>query len=153
MTRVSAQALSLALAALLAGCAATTGRTLTPSGMPVDAEAFSRAIEGFEDYDEPPRLISGRAPVYPIRAAISRRTAEVLLAYTIGADGVPRDFEVLETPDEVFARHAIIAVREWRYAPAILDGQPVAVEIQQTIAFGENVARLGSRDKRETPRD
>jgi TonB family protein len=145
--------LALAAAALLAGCAATRGWDRTPAGSPVDPEGFNRRVEGFEGYDQPPRLIRGRAPVYPISAVISQRTAEVLLAYTIGEYGVPRDIQVLESPDEVFARHAILAVREWRYAPAIRDGRPVAVEVQHPIAFSQNVARFGSKSARESPRD
>jgi TonB family protein len=122
MTTAGTPLLALAITALLAGCADPSNRIRTVSGSTIDAAAFNRTIAGFEDYDQPPRLIRGRAPVYPIRAVISRREARVKLAYTVGEDGMPRDIEVLESPDEVFARHAIIAVRAWRYAPAIRDG-------------------------------
>jgi TonB family protein len=102
-------------------------------------------IEGY--FDTPPRLIFGKMPVYPIRAAISGVPATVTVRYTIGADGSTRDIEVIGGSGKPFSTHAVIAVREWRFEPATLGGDPIPFTVEQTISFGDGARDLRSSDK------
>jgi protein TonB len=136
----------LAFGALLCACAGTQPGT-TRAGSAIDAQAYSSAIEGSDDFDRPPRLISGKAPVYPIRAAIDGRSASVTLTLTIDETGRTRDIVVTGGDGEPFSTHAILAVREWRFEPAMKDGQPVAITVEQTITFGDGVPHFGRKGK------
>lgn len=146
MRRPTSSALALCAAALLCGCATTTPGN-TRAGSAIDTNAYVDAIAGFDDYDRPPRLLSGKAPVYPIREGLAQRTGSVTLSFTIGEDGRTRDIAVTGGSGEPFASHAILAVRDWVYAPAMKDGKPVAVTVEQTIGFGDGVPYFGSREK------
>lgn len=86
-------------------------------------------------YDTPPKLISGKSPIYPIRKKLSGQGGSADITYTIGANGKPTDFNVERTDNESYSNHAIIAVREWTFAPALKAGQPVAVRVQQIFEF------------------
>jgi TonB family protein len=80
------------------------------------------------------RLIHQVQPVYPAQALALRLSGDVTLNATIAADGRVRGVGVV-SGQPVLAAAAIDAVRKWRYAPSLLDGKPVAVEKQITVAF------------------
>lgn len=86
--------------------------------------------------DTPPRLISGRAPIYPISKLLKGRGGEAVISFTIDVDGTTKDFVVISTTYEYFASHAIVAVKDWRFEPAKKDGHPVAIRVRQTFLFG-----------------
>jgi periplasmic protein TonB len=88
-----------------------------------------------KEYDQPPILTSGDMPIYPISKALSGKSGAAVIAFTIGEDGKTRDLSVKDTSGEVYSRHAMIAIREWRFQPALKNGAPVAVRTQQTILF------------------
>jgi TonB family protein len=120
------------LAILLAGC--TTADPLrSRSNAPMDPTAIVGAPAA--EYDTPPRLASGRAPVYPIGRALDGESGSAEISYVVGVDGVPVDFEVLRADHPAFGDHAVIAVRAWRFEPARKDGQPIAVRMRQVFSF------------------
>ena len=142
---IGSATLALALAACTPG---STGSTRAGSAM--DTGYINAAFDDMEGYfDSPPRLVFGKSPVYPIRAAISGIPASVTLRYTIGADGKTRDIEVIGGSGKPFSTHAVIAVREWRFEPATLGGDPVPFTVEQTIAFGDGARDLRSGDQTE----
>jgi len=85
--------------------------------------------------DKPPRLISGRAPIYPISKLLKGAPGEATIRFTIAADGTTKDIEVLSATYEYFGTHAAIAVKDWRFEPAMKDGQPVEMKVHQTFTF------------------
>jgi protein TonB len=56
----------------------------------------------------------------------------VLLEAVISMEGTPLNWKVLSSPDPDLSEAAINAVREWRYQPTLLNGEPI--EIVTTIA-------------------
>jgi TonB family protein len=71
----------------------------------------------------------------------SRRNGEhgtVDIALVVGTDGLPRDLQVTCSSIPNSNQNAIDAVREWKFAPAIKDGTPVAFAVQVEIAFKSN---------------
>ena len=89
-----------------------------------------------EEWDTPPKLIEGKAPVYPISLVLSRREGSSVIVYTVGIDGKARDFEVESTTDQKYANHAIIALKAWRFEPATKGGVPVEARLRQKFSFG-----------------
>src|SRR5713226_3031150 len=81
-----------------------------------------------------PRLISSVPPEYPSLARARRLTGDVLLDVLIDAAGKVSDMKVLSGP--VLLRDAAMdALRQWRYEPARLNGQPTPIHMQVTIKF------------------
>lgn len=75
-------------------------------------------------------------PEYP-QSALSKGVAgSVLLSFTVDAKGNTRDVQVLQsTPAGVFDRAAVSAVKRWRYAPVIVDGNAVEVPARTLVRF------------------
>ncbi len=81
-----------------------------------------------------PRLISSVPPEYPSLARARRLTGDVLLDVLIDDAGKVSDMKVLSGP--VLLRDAAMdALRQWRYEPARLNGQPTPIHMQVTIKF------------------
>ena len=79
-------------------------------------------------------LVQRVEPVYPRVARDARVMSQVRLSATIGRDGVPTDVKVLSgNPRLVDA--ALTAVRQWRYRPARLGGEPVETQTVVSIDF------------------
>ena len=83
------------------------------------------------------RLVERVKPVYP--SAAERRSLEghVVLQFTISRMGRVEDIVVTESkPRGVFDRAAKAALRQWRYTPKKVDGEPVEVrDVQTKITF------------------
>ena len=83
------------------------------------------------EYDTPPRLIEGNAPIHDRRRAEGRAT----IRFTIAEDGSTKDFEVLSADDDYYANHAIAALKLWRYQPATKGGKPISLTARQTFNY------------------
>lgn len=79
-------------------------------------------------------LIHDVAPTYPSEAGRARIEGKVVLLAVIAKDGTVRDVRV-ESGLPVLALAAIEAVKQWRYRPYLLNGEPVEVDSQITINF------------------
>ncbi len=79
-------------------------------------------------------LIRRIKPIYPALAVQIRREGRVELHAIIATDGTVQSLEVM-TGDPLFIQSALTAVREWRYRPTILDGQPIEVDTHITVIY------------------
>jgi len=79
-------------------------------------------------------LIKKVAPVYPATALRLRIEGSVQLLATISADGNITDIKVL-SGDQQLTRAATEAVKQWKYKPYLLNGEPVEIQTQVTINF------------------
>ena len=79
-------------------------------------------------------LVYDVAPKYPPEAGRTRIEGMVVLLAVIGKDGTVEDVRV-ERGLPVLAQAAIEAVKQWRYRPYLLNGEPVEVDSQITINF------------------
>jgi protein TonB len=79
-------------------------------------------------------LISRPEPRYPPLAMQTRKEGTVLLHAIISRDGRISDLEVV-SGSPWFVQAALEAVRQWRYRPTILNGEPVEVETSITVIF------------------
>lgn len=89
-------------------------------------------------------------PVYPPQARLQGIAGSVVLDATIAKDGTMRALRVV-SGDPLLAAAATEAVRQWRYTPTLLNGQPVEVQKRITLMFRmpegtEASASLSRRD-------
>jgi periplasmic protein TonB len=79
-------------------------------------------------------LVHRVQPEYPALARSTRIQGQVLLRAVISREGTIENLQVL-AGHPMLVRAAIDAVRQWRYRPYILNGEPVEVETQVTVNF------------------
>jgi periplasmic protein TonB len=77
------------------------------------------------------------APRYPDIARRIRLQGDVILRALVGADGRVKDVQVV-SGNPVLVREAEQTVRQWRYRPYMLNGQPIEVESIVTVRFTLN---------------
>jgi TonB family protein len=77
-------------------------------------------------------------PSYPMEAKISHLSGTVLLNAVIGKDGVIRRLVPLASTDSMFTDSAMQAVRQWRYSPYLLNGEPTEVDTTITVNYALN---------------
>jgi TonB family protein len=82
-----------------------------------------------------PRVIFSPDPEYSPEARQAKFQGTVLLWAVIGPDGQPRDIKVSRPLGMGLDQKAVEAVRNWRFAPALKDGVPVAVQINIEVNF------------------
>src|ERR1700676_311954 len=82
-------------------------------------------------------LIKRVQPKYPPAALAVRAQGAVQIEATINKEGNVTNLKVL-SGDPVLARAALEAVRQWRYKPYCLDGDPVEIQTQITVNFKAN---------------
>jgi TonB family protein len=80
------------------------------------------------------KLLSRVDPVYPEEAEKQRMEGTVILHTVIGQDGTIQGVEPKSGPAPLVAA-AANAVRQWRYTPSSVGGQPVEAEEDITITF------------------
>ena len=76
---------------------------------------------------EEANLITKVQPVYPAAAKSAHVQGTVEMEVAISKDGVPEDIKVISSPSDDLTQSALEAVRQWRYRPTLLNGQPVAI--------------------------
>jgi TonB family protein len=80
------------------------------------------------------KLISQAKPVYPPLAKQARISGTVNLAVIISADGNVTDIRVI-SGHPLLIPAALEAVKDWKYSPTLLNGEPVEVSTQVDINF------------------
>lgn len=80
------------------------------------------------------RILHSVTPVYPPLAKMAHRQGQVVIRMTIDTDGIPTDVQAVSGQD-VFTLPALQAARQWRFAPATQNGQPVPATFLLTLNF------------------
>ena len=75
------------------------------------------------------------AAVYPRMAELARVSGDVVMAATIGKDGMIQNLHVLSSASPLLNQSALDAVKQWRYHPYVIEGKPVEVATTITVAF------------------
>jgi protein TonB len=79
-------------------------------------------------------LIYKVIPTYPVVAQAIRESGTVVLQATISRNGSIENLRVVEGP-AMLRQAALDAVKQWRYRPYMLNGQPVEVETTVDVQF------------------
>jgi len=113
-----------------------TGRTLPPVEPPhisQPAQQEKRPLKLSEGVLQA-QLVSRIEPRYPPLALQTRQEGTVVLHAIISRDGRINAVEVV-SGSPLFLQAALDAVRQWRYRPTLLNGEPVEVETTITVMF------------------
>jgi TonB family protein len=81
-----------------------------------------------------PVLISHIEPSYPAAARQQHAEGDVLVRVVIGKDGVPGQLKVVRG-DVRLVPAALEVIPQWRYKPALLNGQPTESQLVVTVSF------------------
>jgi periplasmic protein TonB len=79
-------------------------------------------------------LISKIAPEYPKEAHKQHVQGSVVIQALIGKGGDVVDLRVI-SGNELLVPSAIEAVKQWKYKPYVMQGQPIEVDTQITINY------------------
>lgn len=80
------------------------------------------------------RVLHQVSPAYPPLAIATRRQGDVVVRMVIDSSGVPISAEAVSGP-QVFFGPAVAAARQWRFSPAIQNGQAVPATFLLTLKF------------------
>ena len=81
-----------------------------------------------------PRLVRRIDPAYPAIAVAARVSATVQLEAEVDARGQVASVRV-ERGHPLFDEAAVAAVRQWRYQPLLLNGEPTGFVLTVTVRF------------------
>jgi periplasmic protein TonB len=82
-----------------------------------------------------PRAISAPDPDYTEEARRAKTQGTCVLWLIVDQQGQPRDIRLVRGLGYGLDARAIEAVKQWRFQPAMKDGQPVNVQISVEVAF------------------
>jgi TonB family protein len=102
----------------------------TPVNVPKHLQQTLRISQGVSQG----LLLKRVQPVYPSQAMQMRIQGAVQLMATISKEGSISGLSVL-SGDGILARAASDAVRQWKYKPYYLNGEPVEIQTQITVNF------------------
>jgi len=88
--------------------------------------------------DQNERLLQSGDSSYPALARQMRVEGSVVLQAFVAADGAIRDLRVL-SGNPILVPAAVDAARQWRFAPYLQNGQPVATQAKIMINFSIKV--------------
>ena len=83
---------------------------------------------------KPARLLSSVAPAYPQMARNQRISGDVKIDALIDASGRVSTMKIISGP-ALLHQAAQDAVRQWKYQPAMLNGQPAPMHLTVTVQF------------------
>ena len=82
-----------------------------------------------------PALIKRVEPFYPPLAVRAHLTGVVILEATVDRAGQVVNATILRSVNPLLDKEALIAVKQWRYAPLLLNGKPEAFILTVTLSF------------------
>jgi periplasmic protein TonB len=104
------------------------------TGLPQEAPPLPARVVRVGGQIKEPKKIRNVAPVYPEIAVQSRVTAMLILEAEVDTRGQVRAVKVLRG-HPLFDEAAIEAVKQWRYQPLLLNGEPTAFIVTVTMNF------------------
>jgi protein TonB len=108
------------------------GRTESRPQPPSDTPARTERVH--MTHLDPAMLTHRVEPVYPTLAKQLGRSGRVELKAVIATDGTIQSLQVVGG-DPLFYQSAMDAVRQWRYSPTVLNGQPVEIDTYISVIY------------------
>lgn len=125
--------MSLLLTALITGCET---RVISTRSAPVSAVAtFTIPYVESSQVSVMPKAVKRAQPIYPKELRKAGVEGYAVTEFIVDAQGVPQQVQCVEASDRAFAVATEQAMSQWRYRPALKDGQAVAVRTLQRMDF------------------
>lgn len=90
---------------------------------------------------QPPAIVRFFPPFYPLSSRMDGIEGRVDLQLAIDANGDVVDVAVAGSTAPQFQQFAVAAAKEWKFTPALRDGQPIGVRVPFPVPF---VSEFGS---------
>lgn len=126
--RSAAYAVGGSTATVGAGVVGATGGTQSVMG----SAATSRVVEF--DFSQIKIKLQPPPPPYPAMAKIAKIQGTVVVEIVVGPDGVPVSARALDGPPQLRPTAETYAM-QWRFEPAMMNGQPVNAKFKLTMPF------------------
>jgi TonB family protein len=81
------------------------------------------------------KVVKKVPPVYPSEARADHVQGKVTIHATISKVGVPTELSVVSSPSPALSQSALDSVRQWRYRPVLLNGNPVEVDTTIVVDY------------------
>lgn len=121
------------LACCVAGCQSTEGlQAISPVSNVVH---FTGEYYQPGEVDQPPVSVLQVPPNFPRIMQKARIDGKVIIEMIVDAKGVPQQVQVAQATHPLYVEPALNAVRQWRYRPALKNGQPVASQLTVPLEF------------------
>ena len=130
MSRWKRRSLILGSGLTLAALALAVNQSFTPASLAKEPEVF-KVGPGIQA----PRLLSKVEPAYSEEAREAKLEGTVIVDVEIHPDGRAYNARVREGVGMGLNEKAVEAIDQWRFAPAVKDGQPVAVSATIEVNF------------------
>jgi periplasmic protein TonB len=141
MNSASMHVFTILFLCLLIGCSAhrTADASSSYGGIPeptvAPGSADQNGIYRVGGKVTAPKVQHQVEPIFSMEARRKKIQGVVLMEAVITPQGVIQDVRVLKSPGHGLDEEAIKAVRQWTFAPATKDGQPVPVRVRIEVAF------------------
>jgi len=103
-------------------------------GLPLEAPPPPRKRVRIGGAIVAPKLVHRVAPEYPPLAALTRVQGTIILEAMVGEDGRVQTVTLLRG-QPILQEAAIEAVKQWRYQPLLLNGEPTPFVLTVTLLF------------------
>ena len=115
------------------GAGGGRGPGMGPGEGPGAGDVYTAGVGGVSD----PALIREVKPNYTVDAMRAKIQGVVILEVEVLANGTvdPNRIRITRSLDAGLDREAVLAVRQWRFRPSTLLGQPVACRVAVELAF------------------
>ena len=106
-----------------------------PPPPPAPAPVAPKAPVRIGGQIQPPTLIKRVEPTYPPMAVSAHVQGIVILEAIVDEEGQVKEVKVLRSANLMLDQEAVAAVRQWRYAPVVLNGTPVRFVLSVALSF------------------
>lgn len=107
-----------------------------PGGVPIPKPPDSDVIRiGLNAQGQPPVLLHQVPPDYPEDARRANIEGVVIVDAIINIDGTVDKVTILKSMNPSMDHAAIVAVKKWRFSPALMNGKPVRAYFTLTVVF------------------
>ncbi len=101
---------------------------------------YAYFAHGPESLDRKPVLLTRTAPVYPEAWIAQGRRGAISVRFYIDETGKPRLPMPAPGSDDFLAASAMQALKQWRFEPPLVNGQPALAYAEQVFVFDSAVA-------------
>jgi protein TonB len=108
------------------------GGTGSASGV---AAGGPEEIFSFPELDQKPRALFQAAPLYPFEMRQKNVEGTVYVLFVVDQEGRVVNPTVEKSTHRAFEKPAIDAVRQWKFEPAVRNGEPVQARLRVSIRF------------------
>ena len=117
------------------GCAAIAMSKDDVKANNAEAQSVMAEYCQLPECDQPPTVLKRYPPQYPHLLGVNRIEGDATFEFTINEEGKTEDLELVEATHSEFADATRRVLSKWRFTPAKLNGEPIALEVEQTIQY------------------